>query len=52
MDSILLVDDFSGILSQINQALSNDQVCGLIGINALANLSAIIDVKNQKLYIN
>jgi predicted aspartyl protease len=52
MDSILLVDDFSSILSQINQTLSNDQVCGLIGINALANLSAIIDVKNQKLYIN
>jgi len=46
----LLVDDFSNILNQVN-ASRNIKVVGLIGLNALTELSAIIDIKNRKLYI-
>jgi len=46
----LLVDDFSNLLSQAN-ALGNAKVVGLVGLNTLAELSAIIDIKNKKLYI-
>jgi len=46
----LLVDDFSNLLSQVN-ALGNTKVVGLVGLNTLAELSAIIDIKNKKLYI-
>ncbi|MDO6426808.1 pepsin/retropepsin-like aspartic protease family protein [Thalassotalea sp. 1_MG-2023] len=52
IDSLLLVDDFSGLLSQVNPVALQGEISGLIGVSALAKLSAIIDVKNQRLYIN
>jgi|GEM_PF-5614038 len=46
----LLVDDFSNLLEQIN-ASRKKKVVGLIGLNVLSGLSALVDIKNQKLYI-
>ena len=46
----LLVDDFSNLLNQVN-ASRDIKVVGLVGLNALTELSAIIDIKNRKLYI-
>ncbi len=46
----VFVDDFKQLLIQVNQD-NPDNIIGLFGFHALANIDGIIDVANQLLYI-
>jgi predicted aspartyl protease len=46
----VILDDFSQILEQVNQD-SSVNIVGIIGLNALANFDAVIDIANNTLYL-
>jgi predicted aspartyl protease len=46
----ILIDDFSHILTQINENISTE-IIGVIGFNVLANLNGIINFEKNELYI-
>ena len=50
IDATLLTDDFAHLLNVINET-SKIKSAGLLGLSTLAELSAIIDLKNQRLYV-
>jgi len=50
IDATLLTDDFALLLNAINET-SKLKSAGLLGLSTLAELSAIIDLKNQRLYV-